>query len=705
MRLKRISLRNYRQHRELDVDFTGHMVAVLGKNGSGKSNFLGAIQFALTGEQPGFNKEDLLNWEAAKSNEGGYVDLEFVHNGQDCRIQRRIEKPAVTLTVGDEKFSGTKKVQEQMELMGIDKDVLRQSVFVRQTEVESVLFDDPRERELAFQKLVGLGDAAKHNKFLTDFLAALAEPKSLDDEIDRQKESIETQKKALSDLEVRSAELGAALAKAGDDESIRKEVEVLCDRASSVANAMFKMDALDAAKKAYESVLSRPAKSFVDTSGIDAAIEDAQARISASQQAGARNEERCRKAKALADAEAGLAAIPDDWESKVEQVRDVSNDVTELRGRVAQLDKLLKDAPDGNVCPLCGSTTDHNIREEIQRERDDVLVRGREMSKWLADNSFVLSWPQKRAALETAVSSARAEIERLGAEEEVEDIQKLVCLKQASVEARKAAESSNAAYHAAQAELAAAKSAFQRASDALSEARGKLPGNLADEQFEVVLSSLRRRNEELVSALDELSILKAQKAELDGGISQVRAFIAEAEKGLVDLERVNAENRVKARKIQVVRDVKDWFSYKNGPRVMSQAVMGLLVDETNRFLGQFGSPFTVIPIEEGMGFLCVFTDGRVTSEPPPEATMLSGGQKIALAVAFRFAVYTMFSGKLGLLSLDEPTAYLDDETIARFADLLGKVREIAVNSDLQVLISTHEAQLGPVFDQTVEIGR
>lgn len=102
---------------------------------------------------------------------------------------------------------------------------------------------------------------------------------------------------------------------------------------------------------------------------------------------------------------------------------------------------------------------------------------------------------------------------------------------------------------------------------------------------------------------------------------------------------------------------------------------------------------------------CVFTDGRVTSEPPPEATMLSGGQKIALAVAFRFAVYTMFSGKLGLLSLDEPTAYLDDETIARFADLLGKVREIAVNSDLQVLISTHEAQLGPVFDQTVEIGR
>ena len=167
MKLKRISLRNYRQHRDLDVEFTGHMIAVCGRNGSGKSNFLGAIQFALTGEQPGYNKDDLLNWEAAKNGEGGYVDLEFEHNNQMCRIQRRIEKPAVTLTIGEgdqaEKFSGTKKVEEAMrDILGIDKDVLRQSVFVRQTEIESVLFTDPRERELAFQRLIGLGDAAKH---------------------------------------------------------------------------------------------------------------------------------------------------------------------------------------------------------------------------------------------------------------------------------------------------------------------------------------------------------------------------------------------------------------------------------------------------------------------------------------------------------------------------------------------------------------
>lgn len=77
MRFKRIRLKNFRQHRDLEVELDGNLIAVLGGNGHGKSNFLGAFQFALSGEQPGFNKEDLLSWGAAQRGEGGYVDLEF----------------------------------------------------------------------------------------------------------------------------------------------------------------------------------------------------------------------------------------------------------------------------------------------------------------------------------------------------------------------------------------------------------------------------------------------------------------------------------------------------------------------------------------------------------------------------------------------------------------------------------------------------
>lgn len=139
---------------------------------------------------------------------------------------------------------------------------------------------------------------------------------------------------------------------------------------------------------------------------------------------------------------------------------------------------------------------------------------------------------------------------------------------------------------------------------------------------------------------------------------------------------------------------------------MTQSVMELLTDEVNKNLSQFGSVFSVVPMsaEDGMGFRCVFSDWRAVSNPhSPEASTLSGGQKIQLAVSFRLAVYSMFAAKLGLLSLDEPTAYLDDSAIANFADMLSKIKETARNMGIQIFISTHEAALGPVFDQMISI--
>lgn len=708
MKLKRISLRNYRQHKELDVEFTGSMIAVIGRNGSGKSNFLGAVQFALTGEQPGFNKEDLLNWEAARNQEGGYVDLEFDFNGQECRIQRRIEKPAVTLTVGDDKFSGTKKVQEQMDLMGIDKDVLRQSVFVRQTEIESVLFDDPRDRELAFQKLVGLGDAAKHQKFLTDFLAALAEPKNLTDEIERQKETIESHKASLSDLEVKSKEMDEMLAKAGDSDSIMKQMGIIDSRIALIESAISKYDAyvnatesLAQTKLAYRDT----PKAEIDLQWYDEQIEALKDAIAAADAAINRNHQRVDAQARLADAKHSLDEIPADIESKAKDCEMCKARLAEIRGRKAQLEKLLSDAPDGNVCPLCGSTTSHNIKAEIQKDLDAHKRVEAERSAFLATVQNAPALLLERGRREATLKRCEEYAAELGEPEPVQDRAALAAREKDLRDGRIKAAANNEAIRAANTKVMIAQMTADKAKEDMDAALAKIPGNHTRDELSGAMKAMRERREALFASLGTLSQLKASKAELDGGVSQLKHFIVDAEKALVDLERVNAENQAMTKKIQVIKDVKDWFSYKNGPRVMSQAVMGLLVDETNKFLNQFGTPFVVTPMEEGMGFRCVFTDGRVTSEPPPEATMLSGGQKIALAVAFRFAVYTMFANKLGLLSLDEPTAYLDDQTIARFADLLGKIRDLASNMGVQCLVSTHEASLGPAFDQTIEIGR
>lgn len=702
MFLKEITLHNYRQHKDLHVDFTGNMIAVTGRNGVGKSNFLGAIQFALTGEQPGFTKEDLLTWGESS----GYVELKFSHNLIDCLIQRRIEKPAVTLKIGEDTYSGAKKVAEALEqVLQLDKDIFRQSVFVRQTEVESVLFTDPRDRELAFQRLIGLGDAAKHHKFLTEFIAALGEPKNLNDEIKRQNELIASQKESLEKLKAQAQALQTMLDTSGDAEQIQKEISVLQDRIGIIKEVLAKKVNLEAVKSRLAQLQTNEVKTKKDITPINKNIEDVISKLHDADMVARRNSDRKNAMQALEQAKNTLQGFPTDLDALVTEYENKKAERGTLKGRLDSLDRLLANAPDGNTCPLCGSEADHNIKEELLSEKADVTQKYNALSAWLTNHAGTLDAQRRRDEAQYNVESLEARVDSLGTLEPETDVEQLKTTLSELKGSLNEAISYNNVVAQEEAQLAELNSQYELATQQYAEIVKKLPGEYGTEVMQRAEQDMTTRINTLFNSLNTLSELKSQKAMLDGGINQVVETLAQAEEGLVKLNEINQENKIKSAKLQTITDVKDWFSYKNGPRVMTQSIMSLLTDETNKFLEQFGSPFSVIPIEEGMGFRCVFTDGRPMSDPPPEATMLSGGQKIQLAVAFRFAVYSMFAGKLGLLSLDEPTAYLDDETIARFADMLGKIHELAKNLNLQILISTHETQLTHVFDQSIVIGK
>lgn len=703
MILKQIDLHNYRQHKDLTVDFTGNLIAVVGRNGSGKSNFLGAIQFALTGEQPGFTKDDLLTW----GEESGYVKLDFEHDGKPCSITRKIEKPAATLAVGDEKITGVAKVKETLESLGIDKDVLRQSVFVRQTEIESCLFTDPRERELAFQKLIGLGDAAKHNKFLTDFLTAVEKPKDMTDELNRniaaREEQLETQKR----LKSQSDEIGERLSKVPDDTEARKKVSLLQERIQLAKAAIASMNMVDLAKAAREKFQKEHENVVLTTFPTD----DLQKKMDAlhmelanvqSNELGNRYRLEAKnnfdKAKAVVDRIGDVSG-------KIHEYEEAMDKLVQVKAHKNQAERLASEAPAGNICPLCGSTTDHNIKEEIQRaiHRDDEMIR--EFEEFCSERAHFIVDNQKKEQAERDMQRWKDRMDELGPEVKCRSVKEVDIDIFNTRNELENMRKHNEYVKGLEFEDRRLAEAVVNTKAALDKDLAKLPSqNVTKEQLETVVS---RMNDEINSIFNNLKVysdLKTQKASLDGAIRQIDNTIATTEAAIERIKEIQKENVVKEDRLKIIEDVKNWFAYRNGPRVMTQAIMAMLTEETNKFLDQFGTPFNVVPMEEGMGFRCVFNDGRTLPNPPPEASLLSGGQKIALAVAFRFAVYSMFAGKLGLLSLDEPTAYLDDETIGRFADMLGKIKELAKNMKLQVLISTHEQALSGQFDQTVEIG-
>lgn len=199
--------------------------------------------------------------------------------------------------------------------------------------------------------------------------------------------------------------------------------------------------------------------------------------------------------------------------------------------------------------------------------------------------------------------------------------------------------------------------------------------------------------------------LETLKSGINGGIREVNRGLEEAQKAIEVLTRRKELQGPYATCVDDLTRVRDWFHYAKGPRAVSLAVMDKLTQQLNVYLECMNAPFRAVLSSEDLGYRCAFTDGRdmPTDGRLPEASELSGGQKMLMAIAFRMASYCLFANKQGLLVLDEPTAYLDADNVNNFCELLVKIKEIASQMGVQLLISTHEQAVLPFCDAIINL--
>lgn len=713
MELQRIELRNYAQHHDLTVEFKGSLISVIGRNGSGKSNFIGAAQFALTGEQPPFNKTDLLSWRQ----DAGWVKLWFTHNGKKCLVERRIESAGCSLTIGDEKFNGAKKVAEAMaSVLGLDADILKQYVFVRQTKVDACLYSTPAENERNLMRVLGLGDATKINAQLGDVISGYGQPESFEEAIAEHVAKAGEIRGQLSEIEAVAKEISDRLA-GMDEKSVSDEIRELESNLKLVERAVSeRSNAMH-----WRGVLAQFHREHPDVGGrlpenpegpILEKVHEMESRISRVKAAIDRNEDRDGLSGAIRALEKSLSGMrpEEDIRKDLSTLEGLNEENARLKAEESQLSELLSKAPDGDTCPLCGSRLGegHNIRAELSERLAAVKLN----RKVVADSARGLSGLGKelddRRHAEDRLSYLSGQLERMGGHEpegdanvaalEAERDAAKASLSDARMEYRKAIDLDNELTRL-EGNLGDAEASLKSAMDALPGSDGISPLDLHE-----LMGDMKSDLESAKSRMAQIAEVKADKAGVEGELSQIRKQLSDFEEMIGKLRAKQEENDRLRAKLSVLNDVRDWFSYKNGPRVLTRGIMSVLTDSVNSYLDKFGAAFTVEPSTEGVGFLVRFNDGRDMPDQLPDASRLSGGQKVTLAVAFRFAIYAIFSGKLGLLILDEPTAYLDAETIGRFGDLLQRIAQIARNSGLQVIMATHEASLAPVFDQTIQIG-
>jgi exonuclease SbcC len=166
MKIEIVQLENIRSHVKSTVPFARGFNCLVGGLGCGKSSILYSIDFALFGDPIGRSYDYLLR----EGESHGKVTVQFVQNGKSYKISRGLKRRGkgisqdfdeLKLFEGENLIASVKSdaVAEQLKaITGLDKELFREIVWVRQEHLKELLDATSRDRQKRLDELFGLSD-------------------------------------------------------------------------------------------------------------------------------------------------------------------------------------------------------------------------------------------------------------------------------------------------------------------------------------------------------------------------------------------------------------------------------------------------------------------------------------------------------------------------------------------------------------------
>jgi exonuclease SbcC len=162
MIIESIKISNFLSHENTEIVFEQGINIITGKNGAGKTGILDAIKFALFAE----SRNNEKNNELIKKGKNFFeITLNFNLNGEHYEVYRHFglkkAKNAERLAyvkrngvITAETYEGVNT--EITKILNISREVFKNSVFVEQGQMDSLISGTPKERKTIFSDIIGL---------------------------------------------------------------------------------------------------------------------------------------------------------------------------------------------------------------------------------------------------------------------------------------------------------------------------------------------------------------------------------------------------------------------------------------------------------------------------------------------------------------------------------------------------------------------
>jgi exonuclease SbcC len=227
MILNQITLEDFISHKKSQIDFGYGINVIVGPNGAGKTSILDGISFALFNDSDNRGKkENLINAKAKKCR----VTLVFTEAGIAYSVERSLERNRVPVCSFYQSVQGKRLIkattarasdEEIRKILGLDKNMFLQSIYVRQGEIEALVNAKPAERKELVSKLLGVEALERAWTGMKDVISVYRDRKSslegtLKRKPDVEKEKAETEagvkriEKMLTTKHTEKGDLGSA---------------------------------------------------------------------------------------------------------------------------------------------------------------------------------------------------------------------------------------------------------------------------------------------------------------------------------------------------------------------------------------------------------------------------------------------------------------------------------------------------------------
>ena len=674
--IKDIELVNFISHRRTLLAFNRGVTIFVGHNGSGKSSIIDAITFALYGQHTRKANKNLVR----RGSEVSWLNLRFSVGSKEYNAYRRlgsngqsqlakfdqvldsgniVEKNVVS---GERKQFGDSMSGEIAKTLGIDYKKLRVAAVVQQGELSSIIDSKPKEFKELLNSLIGIDrlDSAYQTMY---------------EVVDRFRERLRDKNGGFDDKQIASIE-SAIQSRNKDLQDAERQLMKLEAQRDMLKEQIFHTDN-DIQRMEPLILQSRELHS----------TEDALVKYVTSKRTSmAQDVERLEGL--VSETHESRKAISEKEEVEI-NLQMIKSEIEEIENRIVlnerengRLNGVLECAKrieirDDGTCPLCGSP----VQVEIQNIFDLKIIET-EIRRKIEARKKLLT---EKVGLKTEEKFMEEKEKRIESAE--------MFLASSCVEGSKSILDLESELERGKSDLLRIPEILTKINDPRQLVIDDFSKSLVDNIINLRSQTKGLRMQDYTNSRLKKTKLSNELLDLNAKLGGIEVIIRECKNTIDTSSKILLALEDAVGLLNNLEKIRSKVFNRDGPVALRLRswVLKVLSAKASEYLSMFKIGISKIELTEkarDVQVTCYGTYGDIDMDS------LSGGEKVAVALALRLAIAQMVSlNKLDFIILDEPTIHLDEERRKSLVNIISDFFKEGLGPLSQIIIITHDAEI------------